>query len=1563
MNSDNFNWASPFGGSWGAAANWQDTTTGTVAGTPPSTANAVTIAGGSGGNFTNIVGSGAAAQVSISGDVLLWGTVAVSGGVSLIAGSEFDLDGGASVNAAGLALGAGAGMQAADSSVVKATGTATLTDGTLLAASGSSVQLGSLIANADGLNNGMVAVDDGASIEIGLTGNVALGAVTIDNGQSATMTGTLDGNLVVNGALSVQAGGVLAIDMADPFGTARTITGSGTLLIGEGSRVMLGVADSAAIQFAAPDGTLVASVLPNGTISGFASGDAIELTGLATGLSYTQTSATLATLTLSKGGITVGKLTLSGNYAGKLFHIQLNAAGTAVITLQTIGAAPVQPTAIAGTAGSDLLVATANNQTLTGWGGSDVLSGATFTGIDFKDTSADLNGSTIAAFGVSDTIDLTDMKPGSAVVTFTPATYSASAPPVPAMLVVNDGTHAATVTLTATGSMPPGVWSASADGSGGSALRYATINTDAYTFNPVFGDSIGVTANWKDTTTGATATALPGVGNAISLTGGSNYTDIGGNGVAASVTTSGDVLMLGTITVGSAIAGISGAMAQQGTLALDKGANLHLTGTATIGGMLVIGGASTLTASSLSGGEIVSAAGSTVQFASVAAGSTLVLATDATSSIEFGSNGTARAGAVSIDSGVTASLGGTISGNVVVNGTLLASGRSLSIVPFGQGTASVTGLGTLEIDGGGTLGLGGADSAAILFSPSGGTLTLGGGLPSGTVSGFGKGDAIRVGRPVTSIAYSPASATLGTLTFFNAGTSVGSMLFAGSYTAQQFQLLVSPNGLSGTIVYVPVPSTAPGSQISSGSDAYGWTNSGGGIWSNAGNWTDITTGTPATGGPGAGDSVVIQDNPGPSTQQIIAGSGAAASLQVYGPANTVFTGTLAVSGEFYAAATAGSDVALASGAQIWAASVYDYTGMTISGGSTLTATGAAGGITEVVGGMSVVGSSSVKANGGLDIGGGTLGVDATSVFEAGSLGGAATGAFTIDAGQTATIEENGTIAAGMVVNGLLIADNATIEGFGGTAGSIGGSGTIAIGSPAGPGRLTLRSPDSATLLFNQPGDVLELQGALPTGAISGFSGSDTIQLDQTVTGVSFTQTNSLQGTLKLTDGAATVGTLTLLGNYAGSRFQIDVAAPTGFGTISVLPTTSSGISSTASLAVSHYTPLTGQIAISGMLAISAGVLALSGGAKLTAQNATIGGGLEAGGGSSATITYTATLSGGVLQALNGSTIQAGALLGFGSGNIVAVDSSSIIKIGSPSAVAGALTQAAGCTVAMNGSIYGNVVTNGTLGVAGGGTLFIDMTGTSASDPYETTSSIGGSGTLAIAEGATLGLGAIDTAAIQFTGPNATLALAAIPSGTISGFYASDQIVLDQTVTGISYTQLTPTAAALTLNNGGTMVGTLNLAGNFSGNLFHLDPAADGASATITLQTLGLAAAQPTLIQGAMVTEALTATANGQTLTGGGGNDTLNGAGFTSLDFKDTTAHTNFYTIQNFVPSDFLDLIDMNTNAAWVRYANGIVSVSDGVHSANLSLTFATTPASGSFHVSSDGASGAKLTWG
>ncbi len=1650
--TDSYIWSNQYGGSWTIGSNWYDTTLASPVTTAPGAFSTVYITGGIGDNFTNILGYGATAQLTIANAVLVWGTIAVAGTLTLVGSgatsmsSELDLDGGANLTAAGVSLGNTSVLHIANGSQLNVSGTAILTDAFLLATNTGTIKAGGLIANpfidANGLMNyGTIAVDGSAVLEIGTTGGAAAGAITIDQGMSATVSGLLYGNVVLNGTLGVQAGAALYIDVNNPFGGGQSIAGTGTLVIGQNSRLTLGVADSAAISFAAPGGKLVLYALPTSTIQGFVAGDTIVLIGLATGMSFAQTSANLATLTLTKGKTLVGTLTLAGNYANSLFHKRIDGHGNEFITLQTVGTAPVQPTLITGSAGYDTMIATANNQTITALGGNDSLSGSRFTAVNFKDTSANLNGCTITSFSAYDIIDLTDMKLISVTSTYTPAVFTAGIPAVPANLVVKDGIHSATILFSPSTPLPYGYWSTSTDGATGTNLKYTVIGTGAYTYVPLLGGSLSTLANWRDTTISAAATQQPSYGNSLTLAGGATYMNITGAASVASLTTSGAVFLTGSLSVGTVIQGFSGALTQTGTLALDSGASLVLAGSAAIGGLVEVGGGSKLTVAGLATfiaptATLLAINGGTMRFAGVntTTGMTFapilyspaVIGVDSKSSIEFGTAGNATAGALTIDTGVTANFGGTIDGNIVVNGTLAVANATLSVASFGSAAPVVSGSGTLQIGSGGTLTLAGSDTVAIQFTPAGdGKLALAGTLPVGTIGGFAKGDVIALARLVTGLDYTQTGANTGTLTLLNGTATVGTLNLAGSYVAQQFRVQFSAIGSSSTITYAAAPASGSGAQVSGNTNGYGWINTAGGNWTNAANWIDTTTGGIAVTAPGPGNAVVIRDNPGPSTSQIISGSGSATSLSISGAASTVFTGNIAVARQFYLGSFASVGVALTGGAQFSVGNLADYSALVVSGGSALNVTGLSGG-SAIVGSLSVVGGSTVKAVGDFDIGGGIVAVDATSMLEYGSAGGVAAGTLTIDSGQTMTLGQNGAIAAKLMVNGTLAVSNGTLQGFGGTIGSIGGSGTIEIGA----GRLTLNATGSAAVSFNPSVyGTLEVRGPLPTGTIGGFAAGDTIQLDQTVTGAGFVQTTSTKGTLTLTNGAATVGTLTFAGNYAASLFQVDVSPATGVATLSLqtatttagsaaantgrdafswtganggswntaanwIGTTTNAIATTmpdglnavtinggsgqyttiggngadASLTIGGNVLLTGQITTAGQLAITptAGVpaaLALTSGAKITAAIAAIAGTLQVGGGGSATIAGTAYLAGGTLLALNGGTVQLGGLIGGGSG-VIAIDASSVIKIGSVTgAAAGTLTQAAGAITALTGSIYGNVLVNGTLAVAGGGSLFIDMTGTAASNPYQIASTIGGTGTLSVSEGSTLGLGAIASTTIQFAGPNATLVLAALPAGPIRGFVAGETIQINQTVTGIAYTQVTPNTGSLALTNGTAMVGALRFAGNY-GSLtqFHIDSAPNGATATITLQTLGNLPVQPTFIQGTMASDLLTATAPGQTLTGLGGGDTLGGGGFTSVAFKDLTANLNGDTIQGFVASDWLDFTDMNPASATVTFSNGNVSVTDGVRSATLGLGFATVPAAGAFHTGSDGATGTKLTW-
>jgi hypothetical protein len=174
--TDTYGWTNVYGGMWGSASNWTDVTTGTAASVAPNASSSVTVTGGTNYNYTVLEGLGAAAQLAIANDVLLWGTVAVGGTVTLAAGADLDLDGGSTLSAGGLNLASNAILEVSSSSVI-VSGAATLRAGFLLASNGSVMQFGALVANSASsvypFTSGLIAVDDNSSIEVGTAGGAA----------------------------------------------------------------------------------------------------------------------------------------------------------------------------------------------------------------------------------------------------------------------------------------------------------------------------------------------------------------------------------------------------------------------------------------------------------------------------------------------------------------------------------------------------------------------------------------------------------------------------------------------------------------------------------------------------------------------------------------------------------------------------------------------------------------------------------------------------------------------------------------------------------------------------------------------------------------------------------------------------------------------------------------------------------------------------------------------------------------------------------------------------------------------------------------------------------------------------------------------------------------------------------------------------------------------------------------------------------------------------------------------------------------------------------------------
>ena len=265
------------------------------------------------------------------------------------------------------------------------------------------------------------------------------------------------------------------------------------------------------------------------------------------------------------------------------------------------------------------------------------------------------------------------------------------------------------------------------------------------------------------------------------------------------------------------------------------------------------------------------------------------------------------------------------------------------------------------------------------------------------------------------------------------------------------------------------------------------------------------------------------------------------------------------------------------------------------------------------------------------------------------------------------------------------------------------------------------------------------------------------------------------------------------------------------------------------------TPVAG-VATSALIELLAGAsLAASGGATLGA------GALEVSGATAAfTVAGTLVMGGQAAAALLAAggqgLVQLGGLVLDGNAEVTD-DSASSIEIGTRAgAAAGAFTVDAGGLVSGAGTLVsgGMIVDNGTIAAAGG-TLVIGA--------------FSGVGTLDIGTEATLALTAsapsAATCQIVFQGGGAALDLAgsaqAMPA-IIAGFAPGDAIVLpNAAVTSVSWTQGTG-HGTLTLGTGGVAATSLFLAGDYSADVFSVQP--DGMGSEITVAVPGSTAGPP-----------------------------------------------------------------------------------------------------------------------
>jgi lipopolysaccharide export system protein LptA len=248
------------------------------------------------------------------------------------------------------------------------------------------------------------------------------------------------------------------------------ITGGGTVTMGNNqsniSTVNLGAPASGTTQPAwmftanGDHGTVINGSGGNDTIT---VGDASQTVNTGNGNVTVNVDAATAGAEI-KGGTGTAIVNITGggdvalNSATNKVTVEMEQPGTLVLSAGT------SVTAIG--AGDDTIIAEAKGQILTGNGGNDLLVGYSGGDDTFKDTTANLNGTTIANFGdPGDTIDLTDLISGSATLSFTEAAGAQSG-----TLTVTDGTHTAAITLL--GQYLAAGFSLSSNGSSGTDISY-----------------------------------------------------------------------------------------------------------------------------------------------------------------------------------------------------------------------------------------------------------------------------------------------------------------------------------------------------------------------------------------------------------------------------------------------------------------------------------------------------------------------------------------------------------------------------------------------------------------------------------------------------------------------------------------------------------------------------------------------------------------------------------------------------------------------------------------------------------------------------------------------------------------------------------------------------------------------------------------------------------------------------------------------------------------------------------------------------------------------------------
>ena len=1152
--SKHYVWSGPLSGAWGAAGDWTDASTSQPASAPPGANDTATIDAPTAGGTQTITGSGSSSALTVDGDTLLAGTFS-TGALTLGGGGGVYLwlQSGGSLSVSGDAtLDTGDEVEVTGGSL---TVTGVFSQGTLAAQSGGQVHVG-------GLNNAYASLDAASVFEVGAAGGAKAGVFTVDAGVTASSIGV----------------------------TAPVLANAGTIT---GGLVYTNEVDN------------------TGSISGVqfhALGDSVSMSFNNSG-TFTLTGDWLPGALVNNGVVIAGASTTGLN------NMISQVTGTGQIHIAAGGDLST------GTVGSGQTIA------FTGAGGSlDLSSGS----LD----SAGVYDARISGFAAGDVIDY--------VGAITQATYNAgngvlsllNGSTVVAKLHLVGDYAGASFSATQLGGVSTHTLISVGGGGDTATAPAGTSTADQYVWSGPSPGSWDLAANWTDSSTSSNPAALaPGVHDLVTINSGTYQLPqvISGVGNSAQLTIGGDTVLTGAFSTGALDVVNSGA-----ALTVQSGGSLNVSGDATVNSGLTAAGGVITIAGALAGG-VTASGGGKVQVGALSGGAVL----DSTSSIEVGAKGGAKAGVFTVDAGDTATLGSLDAPSVVNHGTITNAGGGHLVIYTGAVTntgsmygvdfhalnddvslsfnnsgtitltgdwlsgpvvnngvvigaasttglqnyiASVTGTGQLQIAAGGELSTGTVGAGqTVAFTGAGGSLDIdSSSLDSAKtydarISGFAAGDVVDYGGKVTQATYNAGN---GVLSLLNGSTVVAKLHLVGDYAGASFSATPLAGPYPHTLISVGGggdTATAPAG--TSAADQYVWSGPSPGSWDLAANWTDTSTSSnPAAVAPGVHDSVTINSGTY-QLPQVISGAGNSAQL------------------------TIGGDVTLSGKVSTGALSVSSGVSLTVQAKASLSVSGAASGAIGAAGGSIIVagtetGGVSASSGGKIQLGAlnGTGVLDSTSSMEVGTKGGAKAGAFTVDAGATATLggldapavvnhgtmtnaggghpvvytgavtntgviygvdfhalndsvhlsfNNSGTITltgdwlpGALVDNGVVIA-GASTTGLNDLVGNVTGNGQLQI---ATGGVLSTGTVGAGVkVAFTGVGGSLDISSGSLDGAkaydakISGFASGDIISYAGTVTQAVYHSNN---GNLTLLNGTKTVATLHLVGDYAGDTFLV-----------------------------------------------------------------------------------------------------------------------------------------------------------------------------------------------------------------------------------------------------------------------------------------------------------------------------------------------------------------------------------------------------------------------------------------